>query len=36
MTTDDRIVTLSTCTADDSTRRIVQGKLEQVYISYKG
>ena len=36
VTTDDRIVTLSTCTADDSTRRIVQGKLEQVYISYKG
>lgn len=35
VTTEDRIVTLSTCTADDSTRRIVQGKLEQVYISAK-
>lgn len=33
VTTDDRIVTLSTCTGDDSTRRIVQGVLEQVYIS---
>ncbi len=33
ITTDDRIVTLSTCTGDDSTRRIVQGVLEQVYIS---
>ena len=27
----DRIVTLSTCTGDDSTRFIVQGVLEQVY-----
>ena len=35
VTTDDRIVTLSTCTADDSTRRIVQGKLEQIYIAVK-
>ena len=33
VTTEDRIVTLSTCTADDSTRFILQGKLEQVYIS---
>ncbi|MDO5344967.1 MAG: class B sortase [Lachnospiraceae bacterium] len=33
VTTDDRIVTLSTCTGDDSTRLIVQGKLEQIYIS---
>ena len=29
--TDDRIVTLSTCTGDSSTRFIVQGKLEQIY-----
>lgn len=33
VTTDDRIVTLSTCTGDDSTRLIVQGKLAQIYIS---
>lgn len=33
LSADDRIVTLSTCTGDDSTRRIVQGKLIQVYIS---
>lgn len=33
VTTQDRIVTLSTCTSDDSTRLIVQGKLEQVYIA---
>lgn len=31
LTTDDRIVTLSTCTGNDATRRIVQGKLQQVY-----
>ncbi len=31
--TDDRIVTLSTCTGDSSTRFIVQGMLEQVYIA---
>lgn len=31
ITTDDRIVTLSTCTGDSSTRRIVQGKLQQIY-----
>lgn len=30
---DDRIVTLSTCTGNDATRRILQGVLEQVYIS---
>ncbi len=29
--TDDRIVTLSTCTGDDSTRFVVMGKLEQIY-----
>lgn len=33
VTTDDRIVTLSTCTGDDSTRLIVQGKLAHVYVS---
>lgn len=33
VTTDDRIVTLSTCTSDDSTRLIVQGKLEKVYVA---
>lgn len=33
VTTDDRIVTLSTCTGDESTRLIVQGKLEQIYAS---
>ena len=31
--TDDRIVTLSTCTSDDTTRFIAQGVLEQVYIA---
>lgn len=29
--TDDRIVTLSTCTGNDATRLVVVGKLEQVY-----
>lgn len=33
VTTADRIVTLSTCTSDDSVRFIVQGKLENVYVS---
>ena len=33
VTTGDRIVTLSTCTGDDATRRILQGVLVQVYIS---
>ena len=33
VTTDDRIVTLSTCTGNDATRRIVQGVLVQVYIA---
>lgn len=33
VTVDDRIVTLSTCTGNDSTRRIVQGKLQQVYVA---
>ena len=32
-TTADRICTLSTCTGDDSTRFIVQGMLEQIYVS---
>ncbi len=33
VTTDDRIVTLSTCTGNDATRFIVQGKLFQIYIA---
>lgn len=33
VTTGDRIVTLSTCTGDDSTRRVVFGKLTQIYAS---
>ena len=33
VTTDDRIMTLSTCTGNDATRRILQGVLVQVYIS---
>ena len=33
VTTNDRIVTLSTCTGNDATRRILQGVLVQVYIS---
>lgn len=33
VTTEDRIVTLSTCTGNDSTRLIVQGKLAHVYVS---
>lgn len=31
VTTEDRIVTLSTCTGDDSTRFVVMGKLAQIY-----
>lgn len=31
VTTDDRVVTLSTCTGDDSTRFVVMGKLAQVF-----
>ena len=31
--TDDRIVTLSTCTGDESTRFIAQGVLRQIYLS---
>ena len=31
VTPEDRIVTLSTCTSDDEVRRIVQGKLIQIY-----
>lgn len=33
VTKDDRVVTLSTCTGDDTTRRIVQGVLCQVYVA---
>ena len=33
VTTDDRIVTLSTCTGNSATRFIVQGVLEQMYIA---
>ena len=33
VTTKDRIVTLSTCTGNDATRRILQGVLVQVYLS---
>lgn len=33
VTPDDKIVTLSTCTGDDATRRVVFGKLAQVYAS---
>lgn len=32
VTKGDRIVTLSTCTGDDATRRILQGVLVQVYL----
>ena len=32
-TKDDRIVTLSTCTGDESTRFIVQGMLRKIYLS---
>lgn len=35
VTEDDRIVTLSTCTGDDSTRFVVMGRLAQVYASKK-
>ena len=31
VTKEDRIVTLSTCTGDDSTRFVVMGKLTQIY-----
>ncbi|MCD8021624.1 MAG: class B sortase, partial [Lachnospiraceae bacterium] len=33
VSTDDKIVTLSTCTGDSSTRFVVQGKLVQMYAS---
>ncbi len=33
VSTEDRIVTLSTCTGDSSTRFVVQGKLVQMYAS---
>lgn len=33
LSTDDRIVTLSTCTGNDATRRIVQGRLQQAYVA---
>ena len=32
LTTEDHVVTLSTCTMDDTTRFIVQGVLEQIYM----
>ncbi len=36
VTPEDRIVTLSTCTGNDATRFIVQGKLSRTYIAAKG
>ena len=33
VTSDDRIVTLSTCTGNETVRFILEGKLEQIYIS---
>lgn len=33
VTKEDRVVTLSTCTGDDSTRFVVVGKLAQIYAS---
>ena len=33
VSSDDRIVTLSTCTGNESVRFILEGKLEQIYIS---
>ncbi|MCD7745110.1 MAG: class B sortase [Lachnospiraceae bacterium] len=33
VTTDDKVVTLSTCTGDSATRFVVQGKLVQMYAS---
>lgn len=33
VTREDRVVTLSTCTGDDSTRFVVVGKLAQIYAS---
>ena len=33
VTREDRVVTLSTCTGDDSTRFVVMGRLTQVYAS---
>lgn len=33
VTTSDRLMTLSTCTGDSSTRRILQGVLTQIYIA---
>jgi sortase B len=33
VTKDDRVMTLSTCTGDDSTRFVVMGKLVQIYAS---
>ena len=33
VTSDDHVVTLSTCTGDDSTRFVVMGKLVQIYAS---
>ncbi len=33
ISTEDRVATLSTCTTSDTSRFIVQGKLEQIYLS---
>ena len=33
VTREDRVVTLSTCTGDDSTRFVVMGRLAQIYVS---
>jgi sortase B len=33
VTKDDRVMTLSTCTGDDSTRFVIMGKLVQIYAS---
>ncbi len=35
VTTEDKVVTLSTCTGDSATRFVVQGKLVQMYASLK-
>lgn len=35
VTAEDKIVTLSTCTGNESTRFIVQGKLSKTYWSKK-
>ena len=35
VTAEDKIVTLSTCTGNEATRFIVQGKLARTYIAKK-